>query len=230
MATTILWEWRVFILVWEWNMKSQFFQNRVGWRLNLATWLSREFKPRANLMTSLDFCPVVLQVAWLFSFPTCSARVQLLAACKPRASRVIQSRVLASLHSLEHFFTLSHALPLHDSHLNTGFLSAVLQANLSRNKANTWLIKFNLTISPFGYSVTKHPKTDSRHKHEFGNNGKTHSHLNLEVVKHLNHMNMKLLKHNNTPWSLYAKKHEMHMKQVICDQVKMELRNKPWLD
>ena len=43
-------------------------------------------------------------------------------------------------------------------------------------------------------------------------------------------MNMKLLKHNNTPWSLYAEKHEMHMKQAICDQAKMELRNKPWLD
>ena len=132
--------------MWEWNAKSQFFQNRVGWQLDLATWLSREFKPRANLMASLDFCPVVLQVAWLFSSPACSARVQLLAACKPRASREIQLRVPASLHSLEHFFTLSHTLPLHDSHLNTGFLSAILQANLSRNKVNTWLIKFNLTI------------------------------------------------------------------------------------
>ena len=44
---------------------------------------------------------------------------------------------------------------------------------MSRNKANTWLIKFNLTISPFGYSVTKHPKTDSRLKRKFGNNDKT---------------------------------------------------------
>ena len=144
MATHILWKWGLFILVWEWNAKSQFFQNRAGWRLDLATWLSREFKPRANLMVSLDFCPVVLQVAWLFSSPACSARVQLLAACKPRASREIQPQVPASLHSLEHFFTLSHTLPLHDSHINTGFLSAILQANFSRNKANTWLIKFNL--------------------------------------------------------------------------------------
>ena len=96
-------------------------------------------------MASLDFCPVVLQLAWLFSSPACSVCVQLLAACKPRASREIQPRVPASLHSLEHFFTLSHTLPLHNSHLNTGFLSAVLQVNLSWNKANTWLIKFNLT-------------------------------------------------------------------------------------
>ena len=127
--------------------KVSFSQNRVGWRLDLATWLSREFKPRANLMASLNFCPVVLQLAWLFSSPACSARVQLLAACKPRASSEIQPRVPASLYNLEHFFTLSHTLPLHDSHLNTGFLSAVLQVNLSRNKANTWLTKFNLTKS-----------------------------------------------------------------------------------
>ena len=146
MATHILWEWGVFILVWEWNAKSQFFQNRAGWQLDLATWLSREFKPRASWMANLDFCPVVLQLAWLFSSPACSTRVQLLAACKPRATREIKPRVSASLHCLEHFFTLSHTLPLHDSHLNTRFLSAVLQANLSQNKANTWLIKFNLTI------------------------------------------------------------------------------------
>ena len=43
-------------------------------------------------------------------------------------------------------------------------------------------------------------------------------------------MNMNLLKHNNTPWSLYAEKHEMNMKQAWCDKAKMELRNKPWLD
>ena len=58
----------------------------------------------------------------------------------------------------------------------------------------------------------------------------TYSHLILETVKLLNHMNMNLLKHNNTPRSLYAEKHEVHMKQAWCDQAKMELRNKPWLD
>ena len=142
---------RVFIVRYVRNVKSQFFfsfKNRAGWRLGLATWLRREFKPRANWMVRLDFCPVVLQLAWLFSSLACSVRVHLLAACKPQASREIQPRVSASLHILEHFFTLSYTLPLHDSHLNTGFLSAELQANFSRNKANTWLIKFNLTISP----------------------------------------------------------------------------------
>ena len=96
-------------------------------------------------MARTDFCPVVLQLAWLFNSLACSARVHLLAACKPQASHEIQLRVSTSLHCLEHFFTLSHTLPLHDSHLNTGFLSVKLQENLSRNKANTWLIKFNLT-------------------------------------------------------------------------------------
>ena len=125
--------------------ESVFPKNRAGWQLDLATWLSHEFKPRANWVASLDFCPVVLQLAWLFSSLACSARVQLLAACKPRASREIQPRVPATLHSLEHFFTLFHTQPLHYSHLNKEFLHAELQANLARNKANTWLIKFNLT-------------------------------------------------------------------------------------
>ena len=137
---------RVFILGYVRNVKSQFFQNRAGWRLGLMTWLSREFKLRANWIARLDFCPVVLQLAWLFSSLACSTRVHRLVACKPWASREIQSRVFASLHNLEYCFTLSHTLPLHDSHLNTGLLSTKLQANLSRNKANTWLIKFNFTI------------------------------------------------------------------------------------
>ena len=82
------------------------------------------------------FCLVVLQLAWRFNFSACLARVQLLAACKPRATREVQSWVLATLHKLEHFFTLSHTLPLHDSHLNTGLLIAKIQANLAQNKAN----------------------------------------------------------------------------------------------
>ena len=82
------------------------------------------------------FCPLVLQLAWRFSFSACFTRVHLLAACKLRATREIQPQVPASLHSLEHFFTLSHTLPLHDSHLNTGLLIAKLQANLAWNKAN----------------------------------------------------------------------------------------------
>src|SRR6266567_2166130 len=85
----------------------------------------------------------------------CLARVQLLAACKPRATSEIQSRVLTSLHNFEHFFTLSHTLPLYDSHLNTGLLIAKIQANLVRNKANKMVDKIepykNSVLFPFLY-------------------------------------------------------------------------------
>ena len=75
------------------------------------------------------------------------ACVQLLAAYKPQATREIQSQVPVSLHNLEHFFTLSHTLPLHDSYLNTGLLNAKIQANLARNKANKMVDK----IQPYSY-------------------------------------------------------------------------------
>ena len=47
----------------------------------------------------------------------------------------------ASLHNLEYFFTLSHSLPLHDSHLNIGLLIAKMQGNLAWNKANKMVDK-----------------------------------------------------------------------------------------
>ena len=82
------------------------------------------------------FCPVVLQLAWLFMFSACFTHVHHLAAYQPGATREFQSWVPVTLHKLEHFFTLSHTLPLHDSHLNAGLLIAKLQANLARNKSN----------------------------------------------------------------------------------------------
>ena len=108
------------------------------WTSDLASQLDRVASPSHELTEwpIWTFCPVVLQLAWQFSFSTCFTRVHLLAACKPWATREIQPRVPALLHSLEYFFTLSHTLPLHDSHLNTGLLIAKLQANLARNKAN----------------------------------------------------------------------------------------------
>ena len=97
------------------------------------------------------FCPVVLQLAWLFTFFASFTRVHHLTAC--------QSRVPATLHKLEHFFTLSHIVPLHDSHLNTGLLIAKIQTNLARNKANKIVDKiqpynFNHLLSPLTYSVS----------------------------------------------------------------------------
>ena len=92
-----------------------------------------------------DFCPVVQQLAWLFSSFSCFTRMPTLATCQTQASCEIKSRGPAKLHTLELFFTLSHTLPLHDSHLNTGFLNAELQANWHGIKPTKWLIKFNLT-------------------------------------------------------------------------------------
>ena len=89
------------------------------------------------------------QLARLFSFWPTWHVCNFLAACKPRATREIQSRVPASLHNLEHFFTLSHTLPLHDSHLNTELLIAKIQENLARNKANKMVDKIQPYNLPF---------------------------------------------------------------------------------
>ena len=136
-------------------MKRQIFPNRAFWRLDLVTGLSHEFKPRANGLASLRLLSCSATSGATLQLLTCLACVQLLATCKPRVTREIQSRDSISLHKLEHFFTLSHSLPLQISHLNTGLLSAKLQANWHGIKPTRWLINFNLTISPFGYSVTK---------------------------------------------------------------------------
>ena len=92
-------------------------------------------------MTSLYFLSCSAPAGITLQLLACLANVQLLAACKPRATREIQSQVSAILHNLEHFFTLSHALLLHDSHLNTGLLIAKIQANLVRNKVNKMVDK-----------------------------------------------------------------------------------------
>ena len=57
------------------------------------------------------------------------------------------------LHNLEHFFTLSHTLPLHDSHLNTGLLIAKIQANLTWNKANK-MVEDNWMVSLYFLSCS----------------------------------------------------------------------------
>ena len=108
------------------------------WTGNLASRLDWVTSPSCEITEWPDwtFFPIALQLAWWFSFSTCFTRMHLLAACKLRATHEIQPRVSASLHSFEHFFTFSHSLPLHDSHLNTGLLIAKLQANLAWNKAN----------------------------------------------------------------------------------------------
>ena len=117
-------------------MKSQFFPNRVFWRLDLVTRLSREFKPRENGLASLGLLSCSSTTSVTLLLLACLARVHHSGGLQPRATREIQPRVPVSLHNLEQFFTLSHTLPLHDSHLNTRLLIAKIQENLVRNKAN----------------------------------------------------------------------------------------------
>ena len=93
------------------------------------------------------FCPEVLRLLWRFNFWHAWHVCNFLAACKLRATGEIQSRVPASLHNLEHFFTFSHTLPLHDSHLNTRLLIAKIQANLAWNKSNKMVDR----IQPYTY-------------------------------------------------------------------------------
>ena len=139
----------LYIVGWERNKKSQFFLNRLVWRLGLATGLSREFKSRANGLASLGLLSCSATAGMTLQLPTCFTHVLQLAACQSWVNCKFQPRVSASLHNLEHFFTLSHSLPLDNSHLNTGLLIAKIQANLARNKANKMVDK----IQPYIYNL-----------------------------------------------------------------------------
>ena len=130
-------------------MKSQFFPNRVSWRLDLATGLSREFKPRANNLVSLGLLSCSATAGATLQLLVCLAHVHHSGDLQPRSTRKIQPRVPISLHNLDQFFTLFDTLPLHDSHLNTRLLIAKIQTNLARNKANKMVDKiqpYNLPI------------------------------------------------------------------------------------
>ena len=70
------------------------------------------------------FCPVVLQLSWPFSF--------LHASHMCHSGDLPVTKPFLSAH-IWVFFTLSHTLPLHNSHLNTGYLIAKLQVNLAIN-------------------------------------------------------------------------------------------------
>ena len=63
-----------------------------------------------------------------------------------------------------------------------------LQHFLSHNKANINVMWKTVTSQSPHLSIPwKHPIIDSRHKREFGNTDKTHSHLNLKPVMNLEH-------------------------------------------
>ena len=127
------------------NVKSQFFPNKVVWRLGLATRLSREFKPRANGLASLEILSSSATAGMTLQLP----RMLHMCAIFGNLTVTSHSRVSASLRNLKHFFTLSHSLPLHNSHLNIGLLIAKIQTNLAQNKSNMMIDKiqpYNLPL------------------------------------------------------------------------------------
>ena len=79
----------------------------------------------------------------------CLARVQFLAASSRESPMRSSRESLFFLHTLKHFFTLSHSLSLQESHLNRRLLITEIQANLARNKDNKMVDKiqpYNLPI------------------------------------------------------------------------------------
>ena len=117
--------------------KVRFQTNRAFWRLGLVTRMSCEFESRANY-------PARLEVLFYSTIAGVTLQLPLHASHMCHSSNSPVTRPFLSAH-IWVFFTLSHTLPLHNSHLNIGYLIAKLQANLVRNKTNTWLNKFNLT-------------------------------------------------------------------------------------
>ena len=90
-----------------------------------------------------DFCPIVQQLARLFSFWHAWHVCNILVACsrEPPVRSNHKSLLLCTILSNS---SHSHTLLLHDSHLNTGLLIAKIQANLARNKANKMVDKIQL--------------------------------------------------------------------------------------
>ena len=155
---------RVFIVGYVRNVKSHFFAKQGVLATHLQLGQVASSSRQIIDWQDCHFCPVVSQLSWWpFNFLHASHVWHFGESSVISHLRVLVTRILLIAHTLDiftlsytlEFFTLSHTQPLHDFHLNTRFLHAELQANLARNKANTWLNKFNFTISPFGYSVTK---------------------------------------------------------------------------
>ena len=107
--------------------------SKQGW---LVAWLSREFQPWDNRTATCPILSCSALASMTLQLFSCLARVQLPAACNRELPTRSNCESLFFLHILEHFFTLSHSLPLQEPHLNTGLLIAEIQANLARNKAN----------------------------------------------------------------------------------------------
>ena len=126
----------IYIVGWEGMWKDIFCQTGCfGGLTSQLGWVASSSHEQMAWPT-WNFCPVVnswrdASISGMLGM--CALIWQLVATSHPQdpiASPCFLADTWAILH------TLSHTLPLHDSHLNTGFLIAKIQANLTRNKAN----------------------------------------------------------------------------------------------
>ena len=107
--------------------------SKQGW---LAAWLSREFQPQGNWTASCPFLSCSAPAGMTLQLLACLTWVLPLVACSRESPAKSSHESLFFLHTLELIFTLSHSLPLQESHLNTGLIIVEIQANLAQNKAN----------------------------------------------------------------------------------------------
>ena len=100
----------LYIVGWEGMWKVSFSQT--GWSGDLTSWLGWVASASHELTAWLawDFCPLVQQLAWLFSSPACSTRVQTLAVCQSQVTCKFSHESLhpciilsISSHSLTHY-------------------------------------------------------------------------------------------------------------------------------
>ena len=112
------------------------FQNRVGWRLGLATWLSRKFKPWDNWMASLDFlsCNATagMTIQLLCMLHSCASSGGLPVASHlqdPVVSLCFNAHSWAFLHTLSHT-TLTWFPPKYR------IFKCWITSKLAQNKAN----------------------------------------------------------------------------------------------
>ena len=114
----------IYIVGWKGMWKVIFCQTGCSGSLTLRLgWVASSSREQ-TAWPAWDFCPVVNSWHDALAFGMlgmCASIWRLAATSHPR--------VPASLHTLKQFFTLSHTLPLHDSHLNTGLLIAKIQTN-----------------------------------------------------------------------------------------------------
>ena len=126
----------IYIVGWEGMWNVIFCQTRCSGGLTLRLgWVASSSREQIT-WPAWNFCPVVnswCDVSASSMLGTCASIWRLAAASYPRnpaASPCFFAYTWAILR------TLSHTLPLHESHINIGFLINKIQANLARNKAN----------------------------------------------------------------------------------------------